>query len=59
MAKGPYACHCDFPAEGKMKIRGVIALVLVLFTVCGPRSKAMAGSILYTIAFVASGTVGD
>ena len=42
-----------------MKIRGVIALMLVLLMVCGPGSRAMAGSILYTIAFVASGTVGD
>jgi hypothetical protein len=42
-----------------MKRSRVVASVLVLFMVCGPWSEAMAKPILYTIEFVASGTVGD
>ena len=36
----------------------VVATVLVFFMVCGPWSRAMAETVLYTIEFVASGTVG-
>ena len=37
----------------------VIACLLVLLTICGPWSEALAEPLLYTIHFVASGTVGS
>src|SRR5437667_6342616 len=45
--------------EGGMTRRGVVASVLVLFILGGPWRAAMAEPVLYTIEFVASGTVGD
>ena len=42
-----------------MTRRGVVASVLLLFMFGGPWRAAMAEPVLYTIEFVASGTVGD